>query len=94
MPSINSIIAHPLQCPIDIAMQEAGSIEALFDFALANGISITDDMIAGNIYTKPAMRNKSIAAVFYSKLKPASAYVWEGEEGIDYWQIERNNIVS
>ena len=31
----------------DISIQEFGNIEALFDIAMVNGLSITDDLVAG-----------------------------------------------
>ena len=44
---MKTVNVKPHQCLLDIAMQEKGSIAALFDFALANTRSITDDYLAG-----------------------------------------------
>ncbi|RFM32266.1 hypothetical protein [Chitinophaga silvisoli] len=44
---MKTVNVKPHQCLLDISMQEKGSIAALFDFAVANGRSITDEFIAG-----------------------------------------------
>lgn len=44
---METVNVKPHQCLLDISMQEKGSIAALFDFALVNARSITDDCIAG-----------------------------------------------
>lgn len=85
------------QTPVDIAMQEAGSTEGLFDFALMNGIAITDDLIAGNAYIKPDVLNSRIKTVFNDRLKPACGnikQVFIKPGGIGFMQIENTFIVS
>lgn len=44
---METVNVKPHQCLLDISMQEKGSIAALFDFAVVNARSITDDCIAG-----------------------------------------------
>lgn len=45
---------HPIQvtdgqCLMDIAIQEYGSVEALFDLAKDNGLEVDDDITAGQV---------------------------------------------
>lgn len=48
-----TVNVKPHQCLLDLSMQEKGSIAALFEFALLNNHSITDDLIAGNTMLVP-----------------------------------------
>jgi hypothetical protein len=48
------ITSKPGQWPGDIAVREAGSIEAIIEIALENNISITDGLPAGTVLTSPA----------------------------------------
>ena len=41
----------------DVAIQELGSVAALFDLADANGLAITDDLHAGQLLTVPTSAN-------------------------------------
>lgn len=42
------------QSLLDVALQELGSIAALFDLADANGLGITDALAAGQVLAVPA----------------------------------------
>lgn len=61
------IIAN--QSLLDVAIQECGSILTCFDFALKNGISITDDLAAGNEIEVPDSSYKNTEALSYFKGK-------------------------
>ncbi len=41
------------QSLFDIAIQEYGTIEAVFDLAMANGLSVTDTLTAGQVLNVP-----------------------------------------
>lgn len=85
------------QALVDIAIQEGGTVEALFDAAIRNGIDITDDLLPGTLLRKPERINKTVAALFTGRIKPASNApndLPEQPEGIDYWYIENTFIVS
>ncbi len=96
----DTVAAAGDQTPIDLAIQEGGTVEALFDFALLNSMEITGDLIVGQAYKKPALLNRSIAEIFNEIRKPASGYNLEDTitaltpEGIDFWIIEDTFIVS
>jgi hypothetical protein len=67
------------QSLFDIAIQTLGSAEAAFDLALANNISITDDLEAGQILTVPQAANDYVKkqTVEYYKIndiKPATQW--------------------
>ena len=44
---MRTIIAIPNQSLPDIAIQELGSIEAVFDIAVANNLSVTQNLLPG-----------------------------------------------
>jgi hypothetical protein len=48
---------------IDCAIRTKGSMEALFDLVLLNDLSITDDLIAGNIILTPEGKYEGINAI-------------------------------
>lgn len=41
------------QSLLDVALQELGSVEALFDLADANGLAITDELTPGQVLEVP-----------------------------------------
>ncbi|GGA84745.1 hypothetical protein GCM10008015_26910 [Flavobacterium palustre] len=55
------------QSLLDIAVQVDGSVETVFEWALANDKSITDRLTPGEILVAPgsALREKDIANYFY-----------------------------
>lgn len=88
------------QALIDLAIQEGGSLEALFDIAERNGLGITDDLQAGGSYYKPPQVVKPSVVRALRGFYPASAQpINENDlppalEGIDYWLIENTFIVN
>jgi len=57
----------------DIAIQELGSIESVYDLAVLNGLSVTDELEVGMDVLLPPVSNKSIANFYSNKLiKPAT----------------------
>src|SRR6185437_998580 len=49
---MGTVIANKGQCLIDIAIQEYGSIETLFDLAKDNGREVDDDLQPGQVLQK------------------------------------------
>ena len=91
------------QSLLDLALQHTGTIESVFEFAEANSLNITDDVVAGNTLVLPAeaFTNKDILAYYAAKnLQPATAFTKEDEhvakrlEGISIWAINLDFIVS
>lgn len=53
------------QSLVDVAIQELGSVEALFDLADANGVAITDQLTPGQALEVPASSAAVPAVVGY-----------------------------
>ena len=86
-----------------IALQSSGSISTLFDLALQNGRSITEDLpISLELQIKTVQSNKSVRNYYQTKgIVPATALTVatdseaeECEGGIGCMQIEVDFIVS
>ena len=60
---------------LDISIQETGSLESLFDIALSNGKSITDNISVNELITVTNEADKSEIVAFYeaNKIYPATA---------------------
>lgn len=99
-----TILHH--QSLLDLAIQHTGSVENAFDLALANGLSLTDDLEAGsgliaNSEWLKANSNKDILNYYTAKnIQPATAISqWqtansEKPQGISYWAIGIDFIVQ
>ena len=85
------------QSIFDLAVQALGSVEAAFALALENGLSLTEDLTAGQPVIIAGEKSKAIADYYTAKqLKPATGITLEEQkqEGIDFWGIEFDFIVS
>jgi hypothetical protein len=81
------------QSLLDIAVESAGSAEAVFGVALANNKSITGRLSTGEELKDIPEANRNIAAYYREKgLKPATGGNQEGTsmEGIGYMAVESN----
>lgn len=79
------------QSLFDIAIQECGAVEAAFDLAVANNISMSNELASSQSLTTAPVINKRVVEYFANKkLKPAT---WSRSNevqltGIDYMTIE------
>ena len=94
------IILHN-QSLLDIAIQHTGAVENTFAMAVANGLSLTDDLPAGTEIQLPDNVNKDSDVLNYysaKSLQPATAVIMLPEkerlEGIGYWVIQTDFKVS
>lgn len=97
------IVLHN-QSLLDLAIQHTGSVENAFDLALANNKSLTDDLQAGetiNYEPTTINPNKDILSYYTAKkLQPATAInhqistINDKPEGVDYWAIQMDFVVS
>jgi hypothetical protein len=74
------------QSLLDIAIQCRGTAEAAFEIAVANNISITDDLITGQVLLIPQTRyyNKTMADYYQGKgFLPATAVTDDYIESLD-----------
>ena len=90
------------QSLFDIALQHCGIMEAAFDIAQANGISLTDDLTTGQTLTLPEPTDTSMVQHYTTNnIQPATA-ITNSEindllaigEGIGFWAIEYDFVVS
>lgn len=84
---------------IDIALQQLGTEDRLFELCDLNNAGITDELMANTVITCPAVEAKLKRTVAVLKAyKPSSVKVippgGEVEEGIEFWAIELDFIVS
>jgi hypothetical protein len=87
----------------DIAIRHCGTVEAVTDIAILNNISITQELIPGQLIQIPSKDYGNQEVVNYfaaNKIEPATALteehnaLVEGNSGIGYWIIENNFIVQ
>ena len=97
---MTTIILHN-QSLLDIAIQHTGAVENTFALAVANGLSLTDDLPAGAEIKIPDSANKDSDVLNYysaKRLQPATAVIMLPEEerleGIGYWAISVDFKVS
>ena len=84
------------QSLLDVAIQESGAVEAAFDMALLNEISITGALVAGCVLLVSGVAGKLTVDRYRAKrLKPAT---YTGRDvrltGIGYMIVEDNFIVA
>ena len=90
------------QTLLDLAMQKLGSVEAVFALSLLNGMSVTDDLQAGDKLNCDLTPYSPQVLNIYNdnQYKPASGLNIPGQQipvsltGIDYWVIENDFIVQ
>lgn len=87
---------------IDLATFYCGSPDLAAEFALLNGLTVTDTLEAGIKLKKPAVSNKKVQAYFAQKnIHPATDIDITSDAGsavelagIGYWAIEVDFIIS
>ena len=89
------------QSLLDISVQMSGGIESAFDLALANGLSITDDLAPGQSLTLVAAVDSDVVNYYLTRsLTPATALTTDDRliaaelEGISYWAINVDFVVQ
>ncbi|MDY3547365.1 hypothetical protein PG291_01955 [Riemerella anatipestifer] len=80
------------QTLLDVCLQHTGTIECVFELAMANDLSITDDVQAGAVLQLPEdiKKDRDIFNYYAAKgIQPATAIteVVEKCEGIGCWAI-------
>lgn len=81
----------------DIAIREAGSIEAVVEMAIRNDLSITDKIVSGTSMLKPAPLNKRVMNYYsINSIYPATPAELDDRSfsGIGYMSVEITFIVS
>lgn len=97
---MKTVNVKPHQCLLDIAMQEKGSIAALFDIAGVNARSITDDFVGESIFIPdtPVTDMRTWQELNEEGVIPANGYTPDDiaavQGGIDYMGIQMDFRVS
>ena len=88
------------QSLLDMAVQTAGSMEAAFGLAAANGVSLTDTLTDGQVLDTVAAENAdTVRRYSVHGIQPATALSEEemaalAQEGINFMGIEIDFVVS
>lgn len=91
------------QSLFDVAIRYCGTVEAIAEIAILNNLSITDDLIPGQIVQIPLTDYGNQEVINYfstNKVDPATALTEENtalieeNSGIGFWRIENNFIVQ
>lgn len=87
------------QAIIDLALQELGDPSRVYEIATLNGLSVTDDLKAGDMILVPdydADKRTIVQTFALNGNQPASNEVltFETLEGIDYWALETKFVIS
>ena len=88
------------QSLLDMAVQTAGSMEAAFDLAAANGVSLTDTLADGQVLDTVVAENAdTVRRYSVQGIQPATVLSEEemaalAQEGINFMGIEIDFVVS
>jgi len=91
------------QSLLDVAIRHCGTVEAVADIAILNNISITDNLIPGQLIelsNKDYGCQEVVNFFVANKIDPATALtqdheaLTEGDSGIGFWEIGNNFIVQ
>ena len=88
------------QSLLDIAIQYCGDASEAIAIAILNGVSITDDLVTAQSIDVPPTINSDISGYYENKgLCPATGITTPAEsalieEGVEFWAIEYDFVVS
>jgi hypothetical protein len=91
---MSSVIVQPGQTIIDLAIQYCGSVEVANELAQLNDKSITDELQVGETLLVPEVFNKRVRQVVVEQSIQPATNLGDDEEGIGYWGIEYDFIIS
>lgn len=91
MQNTNNITVKQGQSLFDIAIQECGSVEAVFLIARQNSIPVTKHLTTGEQLQPVGVTDKRVKKYYTDNhILPATSLTTDAflPEGIDYWAIE------
>ncbi|SDC52317.1 LysM peptidoglycan-binding domain-containing protein [Williamwhitmania taraxaci] len=98
---MNAVRVEPGQNLLDLAVQHYGTVEQVLSLALANGLSPTQALVAGEEVSVGLPVNRAVASLYaVNGIKPATAITQAEElqtisdEGVEFWAIEEDFIIS
>jgi hypothetical protein len=77
-----------------VAIQHLGSEEAVGELARLNKLDLTAVLVPGQVLTLPAVYNKRVVKVYVERAYVPAANIGTDGEGIEFWGIEFDFIVS
>jgi hypothetical protein len=98
MQAMNSVVYNG-QSLLDKAIESTGDVENVFDMAIINNISITQDLQVGTELKIAPITSKATVSFFNEFNRPATAISNTEQQqidsqGIDYMIIDQNFIVA
>lgn len=75
------------QTATDVAIQHAGSAEAVWPFCIENNLQITERLINGQLLKKPEVANRFVCQHFVTEKVAPSSIAEPLPAGIGYWII-------
>lgn len=86
---MSSVSVAPGQSLYDIAVQHAGSAEAVFGIAAANGLAVTDALTPGQVLQVPEVADKRVRRIM-QEYQPASEN--QGDDAtVMGWIVQRSD---
>lgn len=88
------------QTMVDIAIQELGDLERVFEIAVDNDTSISDELLPGSfLNVGDYVADKRYLVKVFEKPTKIASFDFAGDvnarlEGIDYWTLELDFIVQ
>lgn len=81
---------------LDVAIEHCGALEAAYELAVANGLSLTEDLVNGRELKETEITDSDVT-LFYNvnSVKPATGITTDEinnrlgiGEGVEFWRIE------
>jgi hypothetical protein len=86
------------QAQIDVAIQYTGDAASLFDIALMNGLSITDDVPPGTVLLLPPVSDSKVLQYYtdgnYKTITILPVDELISGEGVEFWNIQYDFVVN
>jgi len=81
---------------LDVAVEHCGAVEAAYELAMANGMSLTDDLANGSSLGEVECQDPDVTLFFeVNDIQPASGITTDEinnrlgiGEGVEFWRIE------
>lgn len=94
----NTVIVKNNQSVLDLGIQIAGALDAVFDLAIENDVSITDVLMVLSEFAPIKPQNREVVEYYINNnISPATGFVGSplvDLQGIGYWAIGIDFIVS
>lgn len=89
-----NVTVKPGQTLLDISIQYLGTASAVAGLAQLNGLDMTATISAGQVLTLPDVSDKRVVKMLLEGGQVPATNLSGDLEGIEFWAIEYDNIVS